>query len=132
MRYVLSGSSGDRDSYVIEKQLQQLQDEAESLMEMMNKTEGDTDKYLIEIENKFSQIKALRNEIELIKKSAIFDDGFNNEFNRIISMFRDTDISFDEFDDVVIRRLVECIRVMKDRRIVVVLKGGLSAEDKIQ
>lgn len=131
MRYVLSGSSGDRDSYVIEKQLQQLQDEAESLMEMMNKTEGDTDKYLIEIENKFSQIKALRNEIELIKKSAIFDDGFNNEFNRIISMFRDTDISFDEFDDVVIRRLVECIRVMKDRRIVVVLKGGLSAEDKI-
>lgn len=99
---------------------------------MMNKTEGDTDKYLIEIENKFSQIKALRNEIELIKKSAIFDDGFNNEFNRIISMFRDTDISFDEFDDVVIRRLVECIRVMKDRRIVVVLKGGLSAEDKIQ
>ena len=132
LRYVLSGSSGDRDSYVIEKQLQQLQDEAESLMEMMNKTEGDTDKYLIEIENKFSQIKALRNELELIKKSAIFDDGFNNDFNRIISMFRDTDISFDEFDDVVIRRLVECIRVMKDRRIVVVLKGGLSAEDKIQ
>jgi len=132
LRYVLSGSSGDRDSYVIEKQLQQLQDEAESLMEMMNKTEGDTDKYLIEIENKFSQIKALRNELELIKKSTIFDDGFNNDFNRIISMFRDTDISFDEFDDVVIRRLVECIRVMKDRRIVVVLKGGLSAEDKIQ
>ena len=68
----------------------------------------------------------------IIKKSAIFDDGFNNEFNRIISMFRDTDVSFDEFDDVVIRRLVECIRVMKDRRIVVVLNGGLSAEDKIQ
>ncbi len=87
---------------------------------------------MIEIENKFSQIKALRNELKLIKKSAIFDDGFNNEFNRIISMFRDTDVSFDEFDDVVIRRLVECIRVMKDRRIVVVLNGGLSAEDKIQ
>lgn len=87
---------------------------------------------MIEIENKFSQIKALRNELKLIKKSAIFDDGFNNEFNRIISMFRDTDVSFDEFDDVAIRRLVECIRVMKDRRIVVVLNGGLSAEDKIQ
>lgn len=51
---------------------------------------------------------------------------------RIISMFLDTDIYFDKSGDVSIRILVGCIRVMKDRRIVVVLKGGLSAEDKIQ
>ena len=38
-------------------------------------------------------------------------------------------ISFDVFDDIVIRRLVECIRVMKDRKIVVILKGGLQAEE---
>lgn len=32
---------------------------------------------------------------------------------RIISMFLDTDIYFDEFDDVVIRILVGCIKIMK-------------------
>lgn len=57
------------------------------------------------------------------------DNDTNEEFDRIITMFRDTDTSFEKFDDIVIRRLVECIRVMNDRRIVVVLKGGLSAEE---
>lgn len=39
---------------------------------------------------------------------------------------------FKEYDDVVIRRLVECIRVLKDKRIIVVLKGGLQAEETVE
>lgn len=128
LKYVLSGSANDRDAYIIEKQIQQLQSESENLMEMMEKTDGDTERYLAEIENNFAKIKALRNELDILNKSAM-DNDTNEEFDRIITMFRDTDTSFEKFDDIVIRRLVECIRVMKDRRIVVVLKGGLSAED---
>lgn len=128
LKYVLSGSENDRDAYIIEKQIQQLQSESENLMEMMEKTDGDTERYLAEIENNFAKIKALRNELDILNKSAM-DNGTNEEFDRIITMFRDTDTSFEKFDDIVIRRLVECIRVMKDRRIVVVLKGGFSAEE---
>lgn len=128
LKYVLSGSANDRDAYIIEKQIQQLQSESENLMEMMEKTDGDTERYLAEIENNFAKIKALRNELDILNKSAM-DNDTNEEFDRIITMFRDTDASFEKFDDIVIRRLVECIRVMKDRRIVVVLKGGVSAED---
>ncbi len=130
LRYALSGSANDRDAYIIEKQIQQLQSEAESLMEMMGKTDGDTDKYIIEIENNFDKIKALRNELAVLKQSEEIDEGMNDEFARILSLFRAVDTEFNEFDDIVIRRLVECIRVMKDRRVIVVLKGGLSAEDK--
>lgn len=128
LRYVLSGSTNDRDAYIIEKQIQQLQSEFENLMEMMEKTDGDTERYLVEIENNFAKIKVLKNELDILNKSAM-DNGTNEEFDRIITMFRDTDTSLEKFDDIVIRRLVECIRVMNDRRIVVVLKGGLSAEE---
>ena len=55
----------------------------------------------------------------------------NAEIMRLDELFANADLSFDHFDDVVIRRLVECIRVMKDGRIVVTLKGGLHAEEYI-
>lgn len=48
-----------------------------------------------------------------------------------MEVFQQEQIGFSHFDDVVIRRLVECIRVMKDKKIVVVLKGGLQAEEYV-
>lgn len=128
IRYILSGFEGDRDAYVIENQILQLQSEAEGLMEMMNKTDGDTSRYLVEIEDNFAKISVLRNELEIVKKTTM-DAYVNDELERILQTLRDNDFYFSEFDDVVIRRLVDCIRVMKDKRIVVILKGGLSAED---
>ena len=39
--------------------------------------------------------------------------------------------SFTEYDDTIIRRLVECITVMPNKKIVVVLKDGFKAEECI-
>lgn len=131
LRYVMSESDESRDAYLFEKQISELTLEAESLMEMMNKTDGDTSKYLAEIENKYSQIKILRQKLEIVQKSAELSDELNEEFSRVISLFEREDCRFEQYDDVVIRRLVECIRIMKNKRIVVVLKGGISAEETI-
>lgn len=46
-------------------------------------------------------------------------------------MFSDTDVSFNKYDDVIVRRLIECIRVLKDNKIIVVLKGGLKSEESL-
>lgn len=54
------------------------------------------------------------------------------EIQRFLEIFQYGDIGFDEYDDVVIRRLVECVRVMKEKKIVVVLKGGLQAEESVK
>ena len=39
--------------------------------------------------------------------------------------------SFVEYDDITVRRLVECITVSNDGRIVVILKGGFREEEII-
>ena len=39
--------------------------------------------------------------------------------------------SFVEYDDITVRRLVECITVSNDGRIVVTLKGGFREEEII-
>ena len=39
------------------------------------------------------------------------------------------EINFSEYNEIVVRKLVECIRVMRDGKIVIVLKGGMTVEE---
>lgn len=39
--------------------------------------------------------------------------------------------SFTEYDDTVVRRLVECIKVSPDRTIEIILKGGIHGKEKV-
>lgn len=132
LEYAVSGQSGAGTVYVLEKQIVDLQEESENLMTMMNTTGGNTEKYVLAIEENFKKIKTLRQQLETEKCKLQTDGSHSALIERLSDMFSSDSISFDEYDDIVVRRLVECIRVMKDKRIVVVLKGGLHAEEPIR
>ena len=76
-------------------------------------------------------MKTLREKLQIAKISAESDKTINSELERLEKMFTDTDVSFNEYDDVIVRRLIECIRVLKENRIIVVLKGGFQAEENL-
>ena len=132
LQAAVSGQNGSNDVYLLEKQILALQEESESLMTMMGKTDGDTAKYMTAIEENFKKVKDLRTQLEIEKCKQGNTTEASAEMERILAIFRDCAIGFDEYDDVVIRRLVECIRVMKDKKIVVVLKGGMQAEESVE
>lgn len=52
----------------------------------------------------------------IVKISVESDITINSELERFEKMFFDTDVSFNEYDDVIVRRLIECIRVLKEIR----------------
>ena len=131
LEYAVTGQSGAGSVYILEKQIVTLQEESENLMTMMNATGGDTEKYVLAIEENFKKVKVLRQQLETEKCKVQVDGQQSALLERMTAMFSSDSISFDEYDDVVVRRLVECIRVMKDKRIVVVLKGGLQTEEMI-
>ena len=54
------------------------------------------------------------------------------EIDRMKEALSRLDVTFSEYDDVTVRRLVECIRVMRGKRIVIILKGGLKIEEAIE
>ena len=97
----------------------------------MGSTSGDTDRFLNEIKNNFEEVKILREKLQIAKISAESDLTINSELERFEKMFSDTDVSFNEYDDVIVRRLIECIRVMKGNKIIVILKGGFQAEENL-
>ena len=131
LQAVVSGENGSNDVYLLERQILSLQEESESLMTMMGTTGGDTEKYMIAIEENFKKVKDLRDQLEIAKCQQGHGSEIGIEMKRFMEVFQQEQIGFSHFDDVVIRRLVECIRVMKDKKIVVVLKGGLQAEEYV-
>ena len=114
-----------------EKQIHNLKEESEHFMTMLNKTSGDTERILDQIKNNFEQIKILREKLNIAKESMKSDETVNSEIERMEKMFTDANISFNEYDDVVVRRLIECIRVMKGNKIIVILKGGIQVEENL-
>lgn len=55
----------------------------------------------------------------------------NSKLERLEKMFSDTDVSFSEYNDVIVRRFIKCIRVLNENKIIVVLKGGFQAEENL-
>ncbi len=128
LRYAVSDNDVDSDVYQMERQIVALQEEAESWMRMVSKTTGDTEKYYELIQINFDRVRDLRQQIEFARCRAQTDAAVNDEVNRLTHLFDSENVSFEEFDDVIIRRLVECIRVMPKDRVILTTKGGLQIE----
>lgn len=124
LEYAVSGEQETLDRYNIELNIKQLQDEADMLTETAISTGGDQERYFIEIEKLYDKIKALREQLELVITSQADKTDTNDEIKRITEILENENFSFTEYDDTIIRRIVECIRVMKDKTIVIILKGG--------
>ena len=100
-------------------------------MDRAASTGGDVDKYEAELKKIFEQLTALRNLLETAKSQAAQSETVNNEVARLTALLMEADLNFSEFDDVTIRRIVECIQVNTDKHILVTLKGGLQGEELI-
>lgn len=94
-------------------------------------TEGDKSKYYDEVERIFSKVKALREQLEIIEASSSKEKSNSSEMNRISNIFENTDFTLSEYDDLIVRRLIECIRVMSDKRIVIIFKSGYEITESL-
>ena len=132
LEYAVSGDNDTLNRYNIELNIKQLQSEADMLMERAANTEGDTERYFTEIEKLYDKIKILRQQLEMLQANVNVQNSTVVEVKRIAEILEKEDFSFTEFDDGVIRRIVECIRVMGDKSIAVILKGGFEMVDFIE
>ena len=106
LQYALTGNDSVLDVYAIENQIQSYCDQMSVLVERLCVTDGDTGKYEIEIKKLSDKISTLREQLSTVQaKSTLTEDAFV------------------EYNDTTVRRLVECITVINDGRIVVTLKG---------
>ena len=88
-------------------------------------------RYFAEIEKLYEKIKVLREQLELVQTSELGNISENEEIKRISEILEKEGFSFTEYDDVIVRRIVDCIRVMSDKTIIITLKGGLEISEAV-
>jgi hypothetical protein len=132
LSYAVSGNNAALDVFSIEKQMNELKVDIQQMTELAARTEGDPERYEVELKKMFDQLVILRGKLDLAKSQASQSDTVNAEVARIMDILKQTDMSFTEFDDVTVRRLVECIQVCGNKKIIVTLNGGYQAEEELR
>lgn len=128
------GVTGDDDVLYLsslEKQIKDLDEEMDRTVQLSQESNGDPKRFREMISELCRQMSALRQELELTKARLEANEKVSVEIERIRNILYDETIRFNEYDETTVRRLIEYIRVMADNRIIVVLKGGMSIEEKI-
>lgn len=129
LSYVEAGDGNSLNAYAIENEIRVLTEKADENISMAYKTTGDKERFLSLTKSIYKKIAVLREQLEIVKQQLNEQETIKTEVERLFSVFQNEDLKFDEFDEITIRRLVECIRVSEDRNITVILKGGMQAKD---
>ena len=132
LSYAVSGNNAALDVFSIEKQIGDMKKDIQQMTELATMTEGDPERYEKELKKMFDQLVVLRGQLDLAKTQASQNESVNAEVARIMNILKQTDMSFSEYDDVTVRRLVECIQVCGNEKIIVTLKGGYQAEEELR
>ena len=132
LEYAMTKDDAVLNKYNIELNIKQLQDEAEDYMMKAACTEGDKNRYLDEVEKIFAKVKVLREQLEVLDVSIKSTEVNDYEKNRISQLLQNQGFDIVEYDDMLVRRLIECIKVMANKTIVVIFKGGFEVTESLQ
>jgi len=132
LEFSVGGNKNIIEANNIKENIEQLKRELSDFIKRQQETDGDKSRYqqgIVEISNK---IKALREQLA-IANAKIEDEGnTESEIDRIMKSLQNEDFNFTEFDDTIARRIIECIRVMGDKTIAIIIKGGYEIKTKIE
>lgn len=128
---VITGDDDVLDTGAIENQIHYLKEEVNANVQLLITTEGDKQKYVDVISQLNDKIAVLNKQLEAEREKIAANPNLKMQIEDIKETLSNTELCFSEYDDVMIRRLVGLIRVMKDKSIVIYLKGGLSITEMV-
>lgn len=131
LKYAMVEDDAELNKFNIELNIKQLQDEAEDYMMKAACTEGDKTKYLDEVEKIFNKVKILREQLEMLEASTIQSKTISSEKEKVAELFKKIDFNNLEYDDLLVRRLIECIKIMGDKTIIIIFKGGMEIKESV-
>ena len=102
-----------------------------SRLKLSMKSGANAEKFETEIAQMYSEIMVLRQQLKQAQQGMQDSIRTNDEVLRAIKWLDENEIIFDKYDDTVVRRLVDTIRVNSDETITVYLKGGIEVTESL-
>lgn len=132
LEYAITQDDATLNKYNLKINIKQLQDEAEKYIMKAATTEGDKTKYFEEVEKIFAKVKVLREQLDVLEASHSPSETNRSKVDRISDALEKIDFTLCEYDDLIVRRTIECIKVMSDKTIVIIFKGGYETTESLE
>ena len=130
LTYAMTGADEMLDVYAIEQQIKQINESLDEVIVLRERTQGDKSKYDVEVRKFSQQLVVLRQQRDFMKERLEAMPSTRTEIEKVKKMFEEKE-NFITYRDDVVRCVVECIRVLGDNKISIILKGGYTVEEKI-
>ena len=129
---IMTGEEDVLEADGIVRQIGYLKQQVDDSIQTLNRTEGDKGKYIEMIRQLNNKIVVLQERLDAKRDKIAANPNLKAEIEDVKEALSDTELCFSQYDDVMVRRLVGLIRVMKDKSIVIYLKGGLSITEQVE
>ena len=126
----LNGGSDEID--LLERRIDALNKRMINLVNDSVKAGEDIESHESEFRAIADENEQLRKRIEAIRESEAKDSSYAQRLEYIQATITQREMNKDVYDDTIVRQMVECIKVYKDNRIVVIFGGGYEAEETLE
>ncbi len=115
----------------VQKEIKELMRKAEAAETMCFKTQGNKEPYMEQIKKYYASIAQLRERDAELKKKLERNEEFQTELKQIGEWIEADEISFAEYNDDIVRYLVERIYITEEFKLVINMKGGDTVVEEI-
>ncbi len=115
----------------VQKEIKELMRKADAAETMCIKTQGNKEPYMEQIKKYYASIAQLRERDAELKKKLERNEEFQTELKQIGEWIEADEISFAEYNDDIVRYLVDSICITEDFKLVINMKGGDTVVEEI-
>ncbi len=114
------------------KRLREIDQARNDLVNLIASGGCDEDKLDSEFEKLYAEEQQLSERLENLKLQNKTSEGTQAKLDKIIDMIEHENFELETFDNVLIRKLIECVKVLSKTEILVIFKGGYEVRTEIE
>ena len=123
---------GQEEILAIEKRLKEIDISRNDLVGLIASGGCDEDKLDSEFSRLYWEEQQLSERLEILKSQNKTSAETQKKLDKIMDMIEREKFELETFDNVLIRKLIECVKVLNKTEILVIFKGGYEVKTEIE
>lgn len=123
---------GQEEFISIENRLKEIDQARNDLVSLIASGGCDEDKLDSEFSRLYQEEQQLSERLEMLKSQNKTSADTQKKIDKIMDMIENEKFELETFDNVLIRKLIECVKVLGKTEILVIFKGGYEVKTDIE
>jgi len=127
----IQGSDEKSNTFMMENKIQELNDTMLALVQVVSKSGGDEDRYDSKFKSISDEIKRLQLVLDAQKEQETAENKSNSRLRDLFRILESETLTLNTFDDILVRQIVDTIKVRSKDKILIIFNGGFELEERM-